>query len=93
VDRRTIHRRLEARGKTFSAIVDEVRTELARRHILRERRSLTETAGLLGFGELSTFSRWFKTRFGTNAKTWREARPRRGQPSREKAATVRTRLR
>jgi AraC-like DNA-binding protein len=93
VDRRTIHRRLEARGKTFSAIVDEVRTELARRHILRERRSLTETAGLLGFGELSTFSRWFKTRFGTSAKTWREARPLRGQPSREKAATARTRRR
>lgn len=73
VDRRTVHRRLELRGETFTKIVNDVRCELVRRHIARERRSLTETAGLLGFGSLSAFSRWFKDEFGTNPASWRQA--------------------
>lgn len=74
VDRKTIHRRLAQRGKNFSSIVNSVRVELARRHIRTERRSLTETAQLLGFSGLATFSRWFRTEFGMSASQWREAR-------------------
>jgi AraC-like DNA-binding protein len=83
VDRRTVHRRLEWKGETFMKIVNDVRCELARRHIATERRSLTETAGLLGFGSLSAFSRWFKTEFGTNPASWRHASPLRARPSRK----------
>lgn len=73
VDRKTVHRRLAARGETFSSILNEARVELAQRHIKAERRSLTETAQLLGFSGLATFSRWFRTEFGMSATSWRHA--------------------
>lgn len=83
IDRRTIHRRLELRGKTFSALVNDLRMELARRHIATERRSLTETAGLLGFTGLSPFSRWFRSQFGTSATNWRQKNLPRERPLRK----------
>jgi len=73
VDRKTVHRRLAASGQTFSSILNEARIELAQRHIRTERRSLTETAQLLGFSGLATFSRWFRGEFGTTATSWRRA--------------------
>ena len=72
VDRRTVTRRLVARGTTYSEIVNDVRIELARRHIRTGQRSLTETAQLLGFSSLATFSRWFGSEFGVSAMRWRE---------------------
>jgi AraC-like DNA-binding protein len=71
-DRTTINRRLALRGESFTSIVNGVRIELARRYIQTERRSLTETAQLLGFSGLATFSRWFRTEFGTSATSWRK---------------------
>ncbi len=71
VDRKTVNRRLARRGETFSSILNSVRVELARRHIKTERRSLTETAQMLGFSGLATFSRWFRSEFGTCASQWR----------------------
>ena len=73
IDRRTLSRRLAARGATFSAIVNDVRHELVRRHVRTECRSLTETAQLLGFSSLATFSRWFQAQFGTSATAWKAA--------------------
>lgn len=65
--KRTEHRRLALRGETVSTIIN--RMELAQPHIKTERRSLTETAQLLGFSGLPTFSR-----FGSSATTWRKNR-------------------
>ncbi|MDQ8729734.1 AraC family transcriptional regulator [Bradyrhizobium sp. LHD-71] len=73
VDRKTVNRRLAVRGVTFSEILNDVRIELARRHIRTGHRSLTETAQLLGFSGLATFSRWFRTEFGTSATCWRRS--------------------
>jgi AraC-like DNA-binding protein len=72
IDRRTLTRRLDARGTSFSDIMNSVRGELVQRHIRTERRSLTETAQLLGFSGLPTFSRWFQAQFGTNPAAWRK---------------------
>jgi AraC-like DNA-binding protein len=78
VDRKTMHRRLTARGTTFSSILNEARIELVQRHIRTERRSLTDTAQLLGFSSLATFSRWFRGAFGVSASRWqKEQRQRR----------------
>lgn len=88
VDRRTVNRRLQSRGRTFSSIMNEVRVELAHRHIASERRSLTETARLLGFSGLPTFSRWFRTQFGTSAKSWRQTR---AQPTGKRMTPARAR--
>jgi len=72
INRRTLGRHLASRGTTFSAIINNVRLELAHRHIRTERRSLTETSHLLGFASLSTFSRWFQGEFGIKASVWRD---------------------
>lgn len=84
VDRTTINRRLALRGESFSSIVNGVRIELARRYIQTERRSLTETAQLLGFSGLATFSRWFRTEFGTSATNWRKGNTRRLLPAKRR---------
>ncbi len=73
IDRRTLSRRLAARKTSFSDIHDDVRTELARRHLKGEGRSLAETAQLLGFAGQPEFSRWFKARFGQSPARWRKA--------------------
>jgi AraC-like DNA-binding protein len=70
IDRKTMYTRLNARGETFSSILNSVRVELARRHIRTGRKSLTETAQLLGFCGLASFSRWFRTEFGVSASRW-----------------------
>jgi AraC-like DNA-binding protein len=70
INRRTLHRRLALRGETVSSIINDARIELAQRHIKTERRSLTETAQLLGFSGLPAFSRWFQRQFGSSATTW-----------------------
>ncbi len=71
IDRKTVNRRLGVEGETFSSIVNGVRIELARRYIGTESRSFTQTAQLLGFSGLPTFSRWFKGEFGVSPKGWR----------------------
>jgi len=72
LNRRPLHRRLALRGETVSTIINDARIELAHRHIKTERRSLTDTAQLLGFSGLPTFSRWFQRQFGSSATTWRK---------------------
>jgi AraC-like DNA-binding protein len=69
---RTVQRRLADEGASFSALVNEVRVELAQRHVLGSTRALTEVAALLGFSAQSGFSRWYSDQFGcspTNSRT------------------------
>ncbi len=73
IDRRTLTRRLKAHGVTFSTIMNEIRVELVRRHVLIEERSLSEVAHLVGFAGLPVFSRWFRAEFGTSASVWRSS--------------------
>jgi AraC-like DNA-binding protein len=71
VDRRTLHRKLAAEGRTFSDILESVRTEIATRILQSRERPLTAVADLLGFSDLSAFSRWFRARFGLSPSAWR----------------------
>ncbi len=73
VDKRTIHRRLAAEGRSFSELVERIRRELIAEQIGDSRRSLTAIADLLGFARLSTFSRWHRHTFGTAARNRRRA--------------------
>jgi AraC-like DNA-binding protein len=70
VDRRTLHRRLALDGLTFSGLLDQVRAELARRHLRESDRPLREVAELLGFSRPSSFSHWFERQFGCSALQW-----------------------
>lgn len=74
VDRRTVHRRLEAEGTTFTRVVDDTRAGLARHLVAGRRYSMTEIAVILGFSSPSNFSRWFRGRFDCTPREWRSAR-------------------
>ena len=71
---RTVQRGLAKEGQSFSAMVNEIRKELAARHVIESDRPLTEVAMLLGFSAPSALSRWYHTQFGCSAKESRAAR-------------------
>jgi AraC-like DNA-binding protein len=64
VDRRTMHRKLDAEGTRFSALVGAERRELAMRYVEGTDRPLAEVSALLGFSAPSAFSRWHAAEFG-----------------------------
>jgi AraC-like DNA-binding protein len=71
IDRRTLHRYLSDDGLTFSALLDQVRAELAMRHLLESDLPVGEVAVLLGFSAHSSFSHWFRATFGCSVSHWR----------------------
>ncbi len=70
---RTLQRRLQAEGTTFKNLLTEVRQELADQYIRDSRLTLQEISFLLGFAELSSFSRAFKRWNGQSPRHYREA--------------------
>jgi AraC-like DNA-binding protein len=73
---RTLQRRLDAEGNEFSNLVNSVRRELALRYLQSKRDSLTHIAESLGYGQLSSFTRWFSGEFGAPPAKWRNSAPR-----------------
>lgn len=57
---RTLNRTLAAEGTSYRALLDQLRHELATRHLADSRTSIADVAFLLGFSELSAFYRAFK---------------------------------
>jgi AraC-like DNA-binding protein len=57
---RTLARRLEEAGTSFTAIVDETRRALAEQYLQRTEFSVAEVAYLVGFAESSSFNRAFR---------------------------------
>jgi AraC-like DNA-binding protein len=70
---RTVQRRLSEQGTSFSDVVNELRVELAERHVLGSDRPLTEVSALLGFSAPSGFSRWYVGQFGQSPSQARAA--------------------
>src|SRR5882757_3029089 len=64
LQRWTLQRRLAEYGLTFSTAVDQVRRELAERHLRQRYVPVMEISDLLGYSELSAFSRAFRRWFG-----------------------------
>jgi len=83
IDRRTLNRRLEREGETFSSILQSVRVEIACRALDGSDCSLTQVADATGFETLSSFSRWFQRSLGCTASAWRarQAEVAAGDPS------------
>ena len=69
---RTLQRRLDEEGASFGRILTETRRELAQRHLAERQRSLTDVATLLGYSQLSSFTRWFSSEFGVTPTMWRK---------------------
>lgn len=68
---RTLQRRLVADGVEFTDLLNGVRRELAERYLSNSSYSLTRIAGMLGYGQLSSFTRWFVGEFGSPPGIWR----------------------
>jgi AraC-like DNA-binding protein len=70
VSTRTLQSRLELEHSSFQLLLDKVRRELATSHLSRGDMQLTQLAYLLGYTELSAFSRSFKRWYGTSPRNW-----------------------
>ena len=74
---RTLNRSLAAEGTSFRQLLDQLRLDIAERHLLDDRMSVAEVAFLVGFSEISAFHRAFKRWTGQTPATFRaEARRR-----------------
>ena len=71
ISNRTMQRQLQAENTNFKSLLNEVRSELADKYIRDNQLSLTEISFLLGFAEMSSFSRAFKRWTGTSPSAFR----------------------
>jgi AraC-like DNA-binding protein len=60
MSRQTLYRKLKKEGLSFHDLVEQVRQDKALRYVADDQYALGEIAFLLGFSELSAFSRAFK---------------------------------
>lgn len=72
VHRRTLARRLERDGQSYSELLQKARCQIAQHAAANRHLSLTEAAEVTGFQNLSSFSRWFRETFGRSATQWRQ---------------------
>ncbi len=68
---RTLQRRLELEGTSFSEVTEGVRRDLACTWLAEPSLSLAEVGFRLGFADMATFSRAFKRWTGKPPGTWR----------------------
>ncbi|MEE1864835.1 AraC family transcriptional regulator [Pseudomonas auratipiscis] len=68
---RTLQRRLEECGVTFSDLINGVRRDLVIRYLENPNYSLGRIADMLGYSMPSSFTRWFIAQFGMPPATWR----------------------
>ncbi|NHO65723.1 AraC family transcriptional regulator [Aestuariicella hydrocarbonica] len=71
VNTRTLQRRLESDGVTFTDLINEVRFVLVQRYMANPQYSLSCIADLLGYSMASSFTRWFNAQFGMSPVRWR----------------------
>lgn len=74
MSKRTLQRRLEEAGTSLRVLVEEERKALALEYIKQQRLALSEIALLLGFSELSAFTRAFTRWTGAAPSEYRRAR-------------------
>jgi AraC-like DNA-binding protein len=68
----TLHQRLSERGTSFHALLNDIRRELATGYLHRSATPVTEIAFVLGFTDVSNFTRAFKRWTGVSPTRYRE---------------------
>jgi AraC-like DNA-binding protein len=68
---RALQRLLEKEGRTFAALLNDVRRELALRSLSSPTHSVTQIAQMTGYASPSSFTRWFVAEFGVAPAAWR----------------------
>lgn len=71
---RSLQRYLQTEGTGFQELLDKTRKSMATRYIRDSSISLTQLAGLLGYADLSTFSRAFSRWTGMSPQKWKQRR-------------------
>lgn len=69
----SLQRRLSEAGLSFSGLVENVRQELAQYYLTETSLPISELALLLGYSEVSAFSRAFRRWHGVSPKHWRKS--------------------
>jgi AraC-like DNA-binding protein len=69
LSRQTLFRRLKNEGVTFEQVLRELRHSLASHYLKENKRSVKETAYLLGFSDPASFSRAYKRWTGTSPRS------------------------
>ena len=69
---RTLNRVLQARGTSFREARNEARFEIAAQLLRDTRLPIREVAQLLGYSEVSAFTRFFTEEVGLPPSEWRE---------------------
>lgn len=69
---RTLQRRLDSEGASFTEMLDRVRVREVNRHMSQRRMRLTDIADALGYSSLSAFSNWYRGRFGESPRDARK---------------------
>lgn len=68
---RALQRQLESEGRSFGTLLNEVRRELALRHLASPANNIGDVARMTGYATPSSFSRWFAGEFGMSPAQWR----------------------
>ena len=92
MSQRAVQRLLEREGTSFRKLSEEIRRSAADRYLRGTDLPMKEIAYLIGFSELSTFSRAVKSWFGMSPRKYREGSHRHGassQNARKKPEAVR----
>jgi AraC-like DNA-binding protein len=71
LSQRTFSRRLAAEGLTFSALLEEFRLDLANRYLAEPGTSISQIAWLLGYQQVSAFSKAYRRWTGASPRTRR----------------------
>jgi len=69
---RTLQRQLQRRRTSFKDLLEEVRSEAARRYLSESQLPLSQLAAILGYSELSAFSRAFRRWHGRSPQQWQK---------------------
>mgnify|MGYP001026937951 CR=1 FL=1 len=72
MSKRTLERRLAEQGSSFTKIVRDCRTQVADHYLCQTHLSLTEIGFLLGYRDINSFYRAFKSWHGRTAQEMRE---------------------
>ena len=70
---RLLQQDLQAQGRTFREVLDQVRYGEAQQQLRHGAQSITELALQLGYADESAFSRAFKRWSGVSPRAWRSA--------------------
>lgn len=73
---RTLHRKLAEENQSYQQILDDLRSELARKYLAQSALSVEDIARKLGFTESRSFIRYFKGYTGMTPGEYRQVQPR-----------------